>query len=292
MSAPQRDLNEDQRFKERNEALGNDVRPPLDTSRETTGHEHDELIPIAMDLAHPDPLRQIHCNDHLRNAGDEGILAVLKASVKKIPDDAWMVEALEFLGASNESMYTEETVTSVQDFLNQCLGDSRDDIRVASARAFDMWSAGEHRTDLLGAIADSNLRVRWAVVRYFGSRVPDMTSAQIKILLDYLDAPPAAGFIAADSDQNGELSRREFPLDSARFDSFDHDRNDSVSREEWDSPVPSAVRADVFSLMLRIHEARSGSERPVGYNPYASSATQSESVRKWRAWADKHAESE
>ncbi|MCB9894126.1 MAG: hypothetical protein H6839_06750 [Planctomycetes bacterium] len=235
-------------------------------------------------LASEIPMQRIQADNRLQQAGAEGLMAVAAFLKSKRATPAQLVEALHFIAAADFAALDAEQATKVREALVSCLEHPNGKVRIEAARALQVHGPGSQRTIFLTAIGDPERRVRWAVVRRFSDHPEELDQVQRTILLGYLEADTRDAFNAADIDKDAKLTAREFKGTEAEFSKLDRDHNGSISKEEWISPVPSEVRADVVALLLRLHSKLTPDEKPVGYNPWLPSSDQLDIVTRWQNW--------
>jgi hypothetical protein len=160
-------------------------------------------------------------------------------------------------------------------------------VRIPAARALRVHGPGAQRTAFLTAIIDPERRVRWEIVQRFSDNPSELDRAQREILISYLDAATRQAFSSADRDSDGKLARGEFSGTDGEFTSMDQDADGAVSIEEWASPVPGLVRADVECLLRALHGKLTPKENLPRYNPWLPSSDQRDIVQSWRDWSEK-----
>lgn len=245
-------------------------------------------------LASDVPLRRIQATNRLYQADLAGIMATAAFLEEAMalggtpePETVGrMVAGIRFITSSDFGSLEPGEASRVRTILAEALRHDDGRVRVQAARALQVHGPGAQRTAFLAAIGDSETRVRWAVVRRFGDNPRELDKTQRSLLLTFLDAGTRADFESADKDGDEFLDRREYPPTAPDFDRLDRDGDRRVSLDEWLSPVPSEVRADVFALLLRLHGELTPDVEPTGYNPWLPSADQLERVRLWRNWND------
>lgn len=262
-----------------------DVRPPVDDDRKTDDDPtapplRDDVLQLSSDI----PLLRIQADNRLNRAGANGLMAVAEFIGSGEGEPHQLIEALRFVLAADFTPLEAEQVSEVRDALASCLDHEHGKVRVQAARALQVHGPGAHRTEFLAAIADPERRVRWAVVRRYNDHPRELGWAQREMLIKMLYAQPRAEFTAADVDANGSLTRREFSGTQDAFDRLDRDGDGEISEDEWMSPVPSAVRADVVALLLRLHGRLTPGHRPPSYNPWLPAADQGPVVKSWEVW--------
>lgn len=240
----------------------------------------DDVLQLSSEI----PLERIQADNRLKQAGAEGILAVAVFLRDGQPPSNQLVEALRFVASVEFESLDAEQAATIREALLHCLSHSDPMVRVQAARALQVHGPGAQRTLFLTAISDSERRVRWAVVRRFSDHPAELDRDLRRILLAYLDAGTRADFEANDQDKDGNLGPREFKGTVDDFKRLDRDDDDAISLEEWTSPVPSEVRADVFALLLRVHGKLTPGQKPDGYNPWLPSSDQLDIVSRWKAW--------
>lgn len=282
---PPRDSNRDEEMQRSQELLRPDVRPPVDATRKTDDDPtdpplRDDVLQLSSDI----PLLRIQADNRLNRAGADGLMAVSDFIGGSEGEPNQLIEALRFMLAADFTPLEGEQVSEVRAALARCLGHEHGKVRVQAARALQVHGPGAHRTEFLAAIADPERRVRWAVVRRYNDNPLELGWAQREMLIKMLFAQPRLEFTAADLDGSGSLTRREFTGTQDAFDRLDRDGDGEVSEEEWMSPVPSAVRADVVALLLRLHGRLTPGHRPPSYNPWLPAADQGPVVKSWEVW--------
>lgn len=263
------------------------VRGPVEAQRR---QPEDPPTPSLQDdaraLAAPARLDRIQADNRLRQAGTAGILAASSLAETPSATDEQLVQALRFIAAADFEQLGAEDRALVRTRLASLLKQPAGRVRIEAARALQTHGPGVQRTALLQALADTERRVRWAVVRRFGDHPEELQRLQREILLGFLEAMPAGEFERLDGDRNGRLTRAEFGGDEEDFARLDGDRDGRLSVAEATEPVPAEVRADVYALLLRCHERQTPGQRPPDYNPWAPAGAQLAGLAAWRAWSD------
>lgn len=244
------------------------------------------------ELASPTPLERIQTANRLDEAGARGVQAAARFVAKSDAKPSELVAAIRFLASSEFEALDSETQGRVRDALAGALQHEDAAVRIEGARALRAHGPGSHRTAMLAAIGDSERRVRWAVVGRFGDHPEELEQSQRSFLLTFLEAGTREEFAAADGDENGSLTRAEFRGLDDQFDRLDRDGNDEVSLEEWASPVPGEIRADVVALLILVHGARTPDAEPPVYDPWKPAADQRDRVAAWREWSERISEGE
>ncbi|MCA8913062.1 MAG: hypothetical protein KDB82_15280 [Planctomycetes bacterium] len=273
------------------ELLAPEVRGPVEAQRKTP--EDPPNPPLKDDvpqLSSPVPLERIQADNRLKQAGAKGLLAVADYLLDPRAKPAQLIEAVRFVASADFANLDTDQTATVREALAHCLSHEDGKVRLQAARALQVHGPGAQRTVFLTGIGDSERRVRWAVVRRFSDHPDELDKAQRLILLSYLESDSRADFTAADTDHDGKLTKREFKGTEDRFDRLDTDHDGAVSAEEWASPFPSEIRADVFALLLRMHSKLTPNEKPEGYNPWLPSADQLDIVTDWKQWNDRVSE--
>lgn len=264
-----------------------EVRGPVDAGRAQPGDpKPPALEQDVVRLASDSMLDRIQADNRLRQAGPEGILAVAHYLANKDAKPSAMIEAMKFLMEAEIEPLEAPARADVRAMLAQTLSHKDGKVRAAAARALQVHGPGSQRAAFLRAIGDSETRVRWAVVRRFGDFPQEVQKAQVLILLGYLTAGTAEDFTRQDTNKDGFLSSTEFMSSADEFTRLDADHDGRVSAREWSSPFDSAVREDVYVLLLRMHEKLTPNLRPIVYNPYAPAAEQLDAVAAWQAWME------
>ena len=240
-----------------------------------------EDVPL---LASEIPLQRIQADNRLNQAGAKGLVEVAVFLKRKDATPVQLIEALRFIAAADFAALEADEASEVREALSHCLDHPNGKVRVEAARALQVHGPGSQRTVFLTAIGDTERRVRWAVVRRFSDHPEELDRTQRTILLSYLEAGTRSAFTAADQDQDSKLTPREFKGTADEFAKLDRNQDGAVSNEEWISPVPSNVRADVVALLLRMHSKLTPDEQPVGYNPWLPSSDQLDIVTQWQNW--------
>lgn len=244
-----------------------------------------------LQLASETPLERVQANNRIKQAGAEGLVAVADFLDDTDATPVQLVEAIRLLASADLAVLDNEQVNLIRDSLAVVLQHTDGRVRVEAARALRIHGPGVHRTLFLTAIADSESRVRWAVVRRFQENPSELDGQQRGILLNYLDARTREEFTSADTDNNGAVSRREFRGTAEAFNRLDRDGNGEISESEWNSPYLSEVRADVVALILGLHSKLTPNERPPSYNPWLASSDQLAELSAWRQWNERVADS-
>lgn len=288
---PSRDPGRDAAMAQSQEQLAPTVRTPVNSERKTADDPPNPPLREDVPLLSSDiPLQRIQADNRLNQAGAKGLLAVAEFLYSKKATAAQLIEALRFAAAADISNLDPDDTAALREALAHSLSHPDAKVRVQAARALQVHGPGAQRTTFLTAIRDSEIRVRWAVVRRFSDNPRELDKAQRSILLSFLEADTREDFDAADADKDGKLSRREYKGLAESFAMLDANADGAVSREEWASPYPSSVRADVFALLLRIHGKLTPNERPEGYNPWLPSSDQLDIVSDWKQWNERVSE--
>lgn len=235
-------------------------------------------------LASDIPLERVQANNRIKQAGVEGLLAAADFLDDEDATPEQLVEAIRLLASADLNEFETTQVNHVRDQLAHALGHGDARVRIEAARALQVHGPGVHRTLFLTAIGDSERRVRWAVVRRFNDNPSELTKEQRGILLNYFEAGTREEFGNADTDGSNSLSRREFKGTSDEFQRLDDDGDGEISLEEWTSPYPSEIRADVNALLLRLHAKLTPNLRPESYNPWLPASDQLNVLTAWRQW--------
>lgn len=266
------------------------ARPPVDATRAGPDDPPPPSLQNAVtDLSHPIPLHAVQARNRLRQAGVDGTLAVAAYLDLDAGDLERRREAARYLADLSPQEFgdlSESEAEIVRASAAEGLSSDDIELRVICSRVLQIHGPGAQRTRLLGAIADPERRVRWAVVRRFGQYPNELDLTQRRFLLKFLEAGTRDEFAALDTDADGGLSRTEYTGSNDAFASMDRDSNGKVTLAEWIRPVPDAVRADVLALLHRMHAKLSPELEPPGYNPYAPAADQLDSWRQWTAWVE------
>ncbi|MBK9975823.1 MAG: hypothetical protein IPP14_13715 [Planctomycetes bacterium] len=263
------------------------VRGPVDATRAQAGDpQPPALEQDVVRLASDSMLDRIQADNRLRQAGPEGILAVAHYLARNDAKPPAMIEAMNFLMEAEIEPLEAPARADVRAMVAQTLSHKDGKVRAAAARVLQVHGPGSQRAAFLRAIGDSETRVRWAVVRRFGDFPQEVQKAQVLILLGYLAAGTPEEFARQDTNKDGFLSTSEFIRGVDDFSRLDADHDGKVSANEWSSPYDSAIRADVYALLLRMHEKLTPNLRPIVYNPYAPAAEQLDAVAAWQAWME------
>jgi len=287
---PARNQERDRAISESTEKLSPDPRQPVDATR--IDEDDDIVFDLETEvrlLASEHALTRIQANNRLRQAGNRGIMAAARFLAGS-HDPKELAEAIRFLSDASLNDLGLEELAEVRAMLAHCLDDSEGYVRAQASRALQIHGPGEQRTRFLQAIGDPERRVRWGVVRRFGDYPRDLNRAQRLILIGFLESRTRTEFMNADTANRGYVTRAEFPGSAEEFRRLDRNRDGAIQLEEWISPVESAVRADVVQLLQRLHVKLTPGAEPIGYNPYAPSADQLESVTRWKRWSDQLAD--
>lgn len=236
-------------------------------------------------LASDIPLERVQANNRIKQAGADGLMAAANFLDDEDAAPAQLIEAIRLLTSADLSDLEPEQVSHIRNQLAVALEHEHADVRVEAARWLQVHGPGVHRTLFLTAIGDSERRVRWAVVRRFNDHPHELDKQQRSILLNYFDAGTREEFGNADRDDSKSLSRIEFNGTNEEFQRLDDDGDGEISEEEWTSPVPSEIRADVNALLLRLHAKLTPNLRPDSYNPWLPSSDQLSVLTNWREWS-------
>jgi hypothetical protein len=287
VAPPNRDLQRDEAMQRNQELLQPPVRGPVNDERRAPGDPaNPTLSENVRQLSSDIPLERIQADNRLKQAGGKGLLAVAEFVRGNDAAPAQLSEAVRFLSTADFSGIEADQAAIMREALAMALSNADSSVRIPAAMALRVHGPGAQRTVFLTAITDSERRVRWEVVQRFSDNPTELDKAQRSILIDYLDAGARQAFAAADQDQDGSLSRREFTGDEVEFARMDRDRNESISGEEWASPYPEVVRSDVIALLFRLHSKLTPEEKPPGYNPWLPSSDQLDIVTLWRQWSE------
>jgi hypothetical protein len=285
IAPPNRPPKEDQIAEKSTVQLQPKPRPSADSTRPGGDAKSPSLEDHVSLLSSELPLERMQAQTRLRAAGQPGILATARFVAKPDGAPVALVEALRFIEDADLSQLDAESLELVRAALADRLKHEHAGVRIRAARALQVHGAGSQRTAFLQAIADPERRVRWAVVRRFGDQPEELKQAQRDVLLSLLRVRAADGFQTADIDQDGKLARAEFTGSDDEFRSLDHDGDGVISQQDWLAGRPSAVRADVIELLLRLHSKHTPADKPPGYNPYAPAAAQQAAVQQWTEWS-------
>lgn len=230
------------------------------------------------------PLLRMQAANALRADLSVGVKEVLKF----LPDGNISPQVknaiLEWLKTTEVSTLDSELQIWLRTCLAGLLNNSDPAIRRNVAEIFQLFGPDEQRTRFLLSITDVDKRVRWAVVGYFGHHTSEVNRTQRLILVGFLSAGERGEFDQLDTDNDGNITRREWKTDEAAFSQFDKNSDGDITFEQWINPYPDVIRADVYALLLRLHEVHSAGEKPCGYNPYADATDQLKAVQTWRTW--------
>ncbi len=266
-------------------------RGPVNAQRKTPDDPPDpRLKEDVLQLSSEIPLERIQADNRLKQAGADGILAAAGFLHDRKAEPRKLIEALRFIASAAFNELDAGQAAAAREALAHCLGHPDAGVRVQAARALQVHGPGAQRTVFLTAIGDPERRVRWAVVRRFSDSPAELDKNQRGILLGYLDSGTRAEFAGADLDRDERLSAREFKGTSEEFARLDRDGDGAVSLQEWISPVPAEVRADVIALLLRIHGKLTPGQKPDGYNPWLPSSDQLDTVSRWKKWNEQVAD--
>jgi hypothetical protein len=263
-------------------------RGPVNAQRKTPDDPPDpRLKEDVLQLSSEIPLERIQADNRLKQAGADGILAVAAFLNDPAAEPLKLIEALRFIASADFNELDSAQASTAREAMALCLLHQDATVRVQAARALQVHGPGAQRTVFLTAIGDPERRVRWAVVRRYSDHPAELDEVQRSILLAYLDAGTRTEFSLADLDGDERLSPREFKGTAEAFARLDRDGDGAVSLEEWTSPVPAEVRADVVALLLRIHAKLTPGLKPDGYNPWLPSSDQLDIVSRWKAWNER-----
>jgi hypothetical protein len=288
ISPPNRDLKRDADMQRNKQLLQPDIRGPVDAKRKTPDDPpnpplDDDVQLLSSDIA----LEHIQATNRLNQAGTEGLLAVGRYVHDSSAEPEQLREAVRFIASADFSDLDADQSAFMREALATALRHEDVRVRVPASRALHVHGPGAQRTAFLTAIIDPERRVRWAVVQRFSENPSELDRAQREILISYLDAATRQAFGSADRDSDGKLTRAEFAGTDSEFEAMDHDGDNAVSIEEWTSPIPSVVRADVCALLMRLHTKLTLQEKPPRYNPWLPSSDQRDIVQRWRDWSEK-----
>lgn len=269
------------------QTLKPEPRGPVDSQRATPGDPTPPaLVADVRALSSEIRLNRIQAENRLRQAGAKGVMAAADFLVQPGNPDSALIEAMNFLMRIDFESLDAAQATRVRDQLAALLVHAHDDVRATAARALQVIGPGSQRTAFLRAITDPERRVRWAVVRRFGDFAEEADRAQLLILLGFLQGGMEADFDRADTNRDGSLARDEFLRGNDEFARLDKNSDGAISRNEWTSPVDSPVRADVYTVLLRLHEKLTPDLRPIVYNPWAPAGPQQDAITAWQRWVE------
>lgn len=235
-------------------------------------------------LTSEDPLQRMQGANALRADLEAGVNEILSSLPVASVEVLLRIAILEWLKTSEVPDLSSELQVRLRACLADLLNDDSAEIRRHVAEIFQRFGPEEKRTEFLKAIADEDRRVRWSVVHYFGGNQNELNRIQRLILVGYLNAGKRDEFYQLDTNNDYTISDREWKQDAASFKQFDRNDDGDITFDEWINPYPASIRADVYALLLRLHEAHSPTEKPYGYNPYADATDQLKAVQIWRTW--------
>lgn len=284
---PNRNQQRDEEMARDSEMLRPEPRTPVDAARRQPEDPpppelHHDVRRLSSDIK----LERIQADNRLRQAGADGVMAAVDFLGRANEPAAALVETMNFLIRTEVDALKPEQVSALRAALAARLGHATPVVRATAARALQVIGPGAQRTTFLRAIADPERRVRWAVVRRFGEFADEVDRPQMLILLAFLAGGSETEFARLDRNNDGTLDRHEFLRGEDEFARLDRDRSGGIDRAEWLSPVDSAVRADVYTVLLRLHEKLTPDQRPIVYNPWAPAGHQQDAVTAWQRWVD------
>ncbi len=284
---PTRNQPEDQRMGESTEQLQPKPRGPVDPAQ--SGPKDPKSPPLEQDvklLSSDLPLQRVQADNRLRSAGSAGVLAAARFLEQATVAPGATIEALRFLEDADIQGLDVPAREEVLRLLAGVLRHKDGQVRSHAARSLQVHGPGSQRTAFLQAIGDPERRVRWAVVRRFGDNPAEMDATQREVLISYLQVRTRARFDEADVNKDLQVTRGEFSGSDEQFAKLDSDADGRISLEEWTAPAPTAVRADVCELLMRLHAKLTPGLEPIGYNPYAPAADQQGAVDRWSDWSN------
>lgn len=288
---PTRDQEREEVMEESGVRLAPTPRGPVNAQRKTPDDPPDpRLKEDVLQLSSEIPLERIQADNRLKQAGADGIMAGAAFLAEAKTGPRQLIEALRFIASTDFSELEAAQADAAREALAECLRHEDPAVRVQAARALQVHGPSAQRTVFLTAIGDPERRVRWAVVRRFSDNPGELDKSQRGILLGYLDAGTRAEFTGADLDRDERLSAREFKGTTEEFARLDRDKDEYISLDEWTSPVPSEIRADVIALLLDLHGKLTPNDKPFGYNPWLPSSDQLDTVSRWKKWNEQVAD--
>ena len=284
VSGPSRDLGRDQAAEDAFKVNQPDVRSPIDPLKAPEDEPAMSLEGRVLLLTSEDPLQRMQGANALRADLEAGVNEILSSLPVASVEVLLRIAILEWLKTSEVPDLSSELQVRLRACLADLLNDDSAEIRRHVAEIFQRFGPEEKRTEFLKAIADEDRRVRWSVVHYFGGNQNELNRIQRLILVGYLNAGKRDEFYQLDTNNDYTISDREWKQDAASFKQFDRNDDGDITFDEWINPYPASIRADVYALLLRLHEAHSPTEKPYGYNPYADATDQLKAVQIWRTW--------